>query len=181
MTHPAGTHDDRVRFAIAALGVSGLIALALAIRTSSPSTDLAPPDGPRAMAPRPASSAPRPLRPGTQDASIAPAAEWHGPRLAPSLHLPAGIATPVFTRQMPLPVVPPIEHHAPGTELVSSRRLRAADLAPVAFSRAVAERLPAPAADTASDRGVVTSAFASAGRHVGSSFRTVGRVLQRVF
>ncbi len=83
------------------------------------------------------------------------------PPPAPSREFPnARRQTPTFQATLPAASVPLTLSHAPrasGTEFVVADDRRE------------------------HSRGVVTSAFVTAGTHVGGSFRTVGRTLKRVF
>lgn len=173
---------DRLRFAIAALGVGGLVALAFVIRGSSPPPDVTPLLHSHAVeAPllfsRPAAEPA--FVPRTAATALSP--ERHLPRPASASGLQIAVAARLSTRQMPpLPIVP-IELGAGAIDPLPARRLGVETTAPVAFSGAAVAAPPPMTASTAADRGSVASAVVSAGRQVGSSVRTVGRVLQRVF
>jgi hypothetical protein len=170
--------DERRRFAVALAGVLGSIGLAAGIALTGPGLrTVAPQAVPATMAaprPLPALSMPewdadadvpavRARREPLKVAAIVPAAS----------HVPVGPVHPEVVR-----AVEETTAHVAAGPLPLQATTRVVVLTDAPHARGASALGPA---ERQSNRGPVVSAFVVAGTEVGSSFKTVGRTLKRLF
>lgn len=170
---------ERRRFAVALVGIVGTFAISTGILLV-PAT----PPAPAPMPPPQALSMPASLavpelaaEPASMRAPRQPHQMARRTRPIDDAALPAVVPVALDAARLQQPLAQPATIMGPAAPLVSTR--------PLAISYG-AEPVLSPAAarvvqEERNTRGAVTSAFVSAGAHVGGGFRTVSRVFKRVF